>query len=314
MIFSSHGSVHYSSFPFELMNLAGKCLKDLYQFIMFSSIFVGLAAMGMVYTSCFIQELPIGPPAMIIMFLTAYSVYNLNRKTDEDEDVINHEGRYAFTKKNEGVLFLSAIFAYAGAVGIAIFSGPYAVFVTLIPLLSGVLYSMKWLPPGFRYRRLKDIPVIKNIVVALAWSSMLSLLPVSLTGAIPDEEMFIAFFMFFSYAFIASTIPDIRDRNGDALAGIITIPVLYGERKTKEFLIGFNLVSCLFLIGISFATLPLGITSIIAITMIYIHICLALLGNPSLKKYVYDLFADGQFLFLGSALFFMATAHVFPSL
>jgi 4-hydroxybenzoate polyprenyltransferase len=311
MTFSTPGVVRTAFAPFWILNSIGKGIKDFYEFLMFSSVFVGLAAIGMVYTSCFLQGLSLSYPITAIMFLTAYSVYNLNRKTDENEDAVNHQGRYAFTKQNESSLFISAVLAYGAAVTISVFYGAYAIFITLIPLIAGILYSIKWLPHGSRYRRLKDIPVVKNTVVAFAWSGILSLLPVSLNGRIPDEMTFIAFFMFFSYAFIASTIPDIRDLFGDAQAGIRTIPVLFGEHKTRKFLMGLNLISCLFLIGISISTLPLRITELILATMIYIHVCLALLGNLSLRKYVYDLLADGQYLFFGTVLFLLASTHIF---
>ena len=306
----SHGNAHYLPSPFDLMKLLVRTGRDLYEFIMYSSIFVGLAAIGMVYTSCFIQKLPVCYPVTVIMFLTAYSVYNLNRKTDEDEDSVNHQGRFTFTKQNETPLFITAIFAYILALAIAALHGLYAFLITLIPLVSGILYSLKWAPPQSRYRRLKDIPVVKNFVVAFAWSSMLSMLPGSLTGTTPDETTFMALFMFFSYAFIASTIPDIRDRLGDAQAGVKTLPVIFGERRTTRFLIGFNLVFCLFLIAISLRTLPFTVTGVIAATMVYNHLCLSLLGNSSWKKYVYDLLADGQYLFFAAVLFVIPLVHL----
>jgi 4-hydroxybenzoate polyprenyltransferase len=306
----SHGNVPYLPSPFDIMKLLVRSGRDLYEFIMFSSIFVGLAAIGMVYTSCFIQKLPVYYGVTAIMFLTAYSVYNLNRKTDEDEDSVNHQGRYAFTKRNEGSLFISAVLAYCLALAIAAFYGLNAFLIALIPLVSGILYSLKWAPPRSRYRRLKDIPVVKNFVVAFAWSSMLSLLPDSLTGTAPDERTFMALFMFFSYAFIASTIPDIRDKLGDARAGVKTLPVIFGERRTTRFLMGFNLVSCLVLILISLRTLPFTVTGVIAATMVYNHLCLSLLGNSSWKKYVYDLLADGQYIFFAAVLFTIPMMHL----
>ena len=66
-------------------------------FLLFSSIFMGMQGMGMVYTSCVIQGLEPSPAGTRIMLLVPFSVYNMNRKTDEEEDSVNHPGRYMFT-------------------------------------------------------------------------------------------------------------------------------------------------------------------------------------------------------------------------
>jgi 4-hydroxybenzoate polyprenyltransferase len=311
MMFSTYGGARFRFSPHEFMNLAFKSGRDFYEVVMYSSVFVGLAAIGMVYTSCLLQGIPITPPVACIMFLTSYSVYNLNRKTDEDEDAINHMGRYSFTKRHEGLLFWSAILAYLLALLLAAISGISAAFIALIPLFSGILYSIKLLPARYRYRRLKDVPVMKNLLVGFAWSSMLSLLPVALMGGEPDGKTLVVFLMFFSYAFIASTIPDIRDRTGDAQAGVMTIPVLLGEERTRDLLVGFNLLFCLPLIAISLG-FPLIIPTIILATMVYCHVCLRLLGKSSVKQHVYDLLADGQYLFFGSALFLINSTHILP--
>ena len=54
------------------------------------------------------------------MLLVPFSVYNMNRKTDEEEDSVNHPGRYKFTKRFEKPLAYGALVAYALAVLIAV--------------------------------------------------------------------------------------------------------------------------------------------------------------------------------------------------
>ena len=60
------------------------------------------------------------------------------------------------------------------------------------PLVSGIFYSVPILPKWCRYRRLKEIPVMKNLVVSAAWALAFSLVPVYLDASdtgmrIPDR-------------------------------------------------------------------------------------------------------------------------------
>lgn len=75
-------------------------LEIVFQIFVYSSLYLSVAGMAMVYISCLLHDLPFDPVAATILMLVVFAVYNLNRKTDEDEDAINHAERYAF---HEGV-------------------------------------------------------------------------------------------------------------------------------------------------------------------------------------------------------------------
>ncbi|MDD1719753.1 MAG: UbiA family prenyltransferase [Methanoregulaceae archaeon] len=277
-------------------------LRSFYEFVMYSSLFVAFAAAGMVYTSYAIEGVIPSVAGIAIMFLVAFSVYNLNRKTDEAEDSINHQGRFAFTKKFEKVLFFSALACYALAVFIAIPYGIFPVLVTLVPLLAGILYSVPCLPRRMRYRRLKEIPVVKNLVVAFAWSLTLTFLPVSVGVTFSPMKVLLAFIFFTSYVFIASTIPDIRDREGDALSGVRTIPVILGVERTTMLLTGINLAVGGFSVLISVRMLPAIFTLMLAAGVAYIHLCIHSFYHLRSRDVVCDLLSDGQFIIFGGAI------------
>ena len=105
--------------PFTTADLA-QAVRTLIDFLLFSSLFMGMQGMGMVYTSCVIQGLEPTPAVLAIMLLVPFSVYNMNRKTDEEEDSVNHPGRYQFTKRFEKPLEYGALVTYALAVLIAV--------------------------------------------------------------------------------------------------------------------------------------------------------------------------------------------------
>lgn len=69
MTFSTHGDVRYPFDPFPFLNSMVKGMKDVYQFLIFSSVFMGITGMAMIYTSDFIQRIPLSVSSLLIMFL-----------------------------------------------------------------------------------------------------------------------------------------------------------------------------------------------------------------------------------------------------
>jgi 4-hydroxybenzoate polyprenyltransferase len=279
-------------------------LMDLIHLLMFSSLFVGIAGGGMVYVAAFIQGVACGPVPIAIMFLVGFSVYNLNRKTDEAEDAINRADRYSFTKKFEKQLFFAALVTYAIAITIAAFYGIAAILVVLIPLVAGILYSIPCLPPETGYRRLKEIPVVKNLVVGLAWGTTLTYIPLLVTGT-PATTLVtpVTLVFFFTYAFIASTLPDIRDREGDAQTGVRTIPVVIGEERTLALITKMNLTIGGFATIISAIFISPMPALLFAVSTAYLHLCIRSFSRAKRKDILCDILTDGQFLIIGLITF-----------
>jgi 4-hydroxybenzoate polyprenyltransferase len=278
--------------------------------MIFSSVYLSFAGVAMGYIACVVQGLPITWEVMAIMFLVTYAVYNIDRKADEEEDSINHSERYSFTSHYSKFLFISSIIAYLTAFSIASFYGAWAVIVTAIPLLSGLLYSFAWLPGNFRYRRLKEIPSVKNLVIAFAWAFTPALLPALINGTSYDITIIVTIAYFFLLVFINTVVFDMRDIEGDSLSGIDTIPVLLGAGKTRLLLIGMT-------VFFGFATLFLSISrlSVPAMFVLVAGIVYALayvLSSDRLSgnNAICDVMADGQFIMLGCILFIVSGVFV----
>jgi len=290
-VFNSFGNLTSDSIVRRLHNLI--------DFIMFSSAYVAIAAAGMVYTSCFIQGIDLNAAIVGVMALISFSVYNLNRKTDEVEDEINHKKRFIFTKTFEKPLFYAAIVAYTIALGISLLYGIQALIITTIPLISGILYSVPIMPATWRYRRLKEVPAIKNLVVAVAWALPLSLLPVFITSSSPGWMTGITALFFFNYVFIASILPDIRDREGDALTNVMTIPVTIGVRRTQVLLIGINLLIGGFVLLVGLQFFPVPVLILLLGSLCFSQLCILLADGMISKDLVCDVMSDGQFILFG---------------
>ena len=284
--------------------------REIGEFLLYSSLFLGVAAIGMAYTSCFIQGIAWTGAVAAVLFMIVFSVYNLNRKTDEVEDQLNHERRFHITKKFERHLFVAALVAYLAALIIAALHGAAAFCVAGVPLLSGIFYSVPILPKGWEYHRLKEIPVMKNLVVSGAWGLSFSLLPVYLSGSTPGTATLVTFMFIFSWTFVASVLPDIRDRTGDSATGFATIPVLLGVARSRILLTAENIAAgaCILFLGRS--VFPAGVWVVILCSLVYSQICIISIDRTERNNFLCDVISDGQFLAIGGLCLLVLSFHV----
>jgi 4-hydroxybenzoate polyprenyltransferase len=275
-------------------------LQVMVEYLVYSSVYLAFAAGAMVFISSILHQVTFSLIVSALGMLITYSIYNLNRKTDESEDAVNHAHRYAFTKKYEKILYLSGIGAYLLALVLSGFYGILVILVSSIPLLTGLIYSTPILPQGFRYRRLKEIPVLKSLLVAIAWALPPALLPVYISGASPDLVTLAVILFFFSLVFINTVLFDIRDLEGDRAAGVRTIPVLLGIPRTKTLLTLVNVIFGTAVLSILlFSHISPVYICLIVTGMIYAQAYILLYQNVSTGNLRCDVIADGQFIVLG---------------
>lgn len=288
-------------------------IVDLYRFLVFSSLLLSLQCVAMAYISCIIQQVHWNPLMTVIPFLVAFSIYNLNRKTDEDEDAINRQDRYSFTKRYEKPLFCATLVSVVLALVLSALHGILPLLATAAPFLCGILYSFRWLPKSLGYRRLKEIPGVKNFVVGFAWAIFLAFLPVSLTGATPDSRTAVTFLLFFLWGFMASMIPDIRDRAGDASAGVRTIPVIFGEARTKALRTQALLILGVPAVVFSYLFLPPFTTVLVIAANVYSHGCVFLLDRIRIRDFVADALSDGQYIVFVIVILIITSMHLWTT-
>jgi len=298
---------HFSLF--RITDTILRRMQGLYQFLVFSALLLSSECVAMAYISCILQQLPWDPVLAVIPFFVAFSVYNLNRKTDAAEDAVNNGNRFAFTRRYEAILYYGALLALGFALVLSALIGIPALIATGAPFVLGILYSFRLLPERIGYRRLKEIPAIKNIVVGLAWGIFLSLIPVFFWQGTPGPATVVTFLLFFMWGFMASLIPDIRDRHGDAGANIRTLPVIFGERQTRKILAGALLVLGIPVITFSLFMLPFHATLIIVAANIYSHGCVILLDREENIHLVADCISDGQYIFFAAAVLCIITLY-----
>lgn len=174
--------------------------------------------------------------------LIIYTVYTLDRALGSEEDSVN---RKELNGSNKKVGLLVSLLAFI--IGTCILAKEGMLALAFIPFVTGYLYS-KGIKIGRLALKLKGGLGIKNLVVGLTWGIFIAGLAGSGCGNLVPIVM--VFIFFGVKLFINSAIYDFKDIKGDTLAGIKTLPVSLGVRKTRNFLTAMHLFSHL-MIGIA---------------------------------------------------------------
>jgi 4-hydroxy-3-methylbut-2-enyl diphosphate reductase len=116
-----------------------------------------------------------------------------------------------------------------------------------------------------KYRRIKDIPGSKTILIALAWGVVTAIFPALGRTDGLDSAMLLTFAWATLFVFVRTAFFDVLDMQGDRIVGKETLPILMGEKRTLRILKIFLLVSTFALIGGSAASILAPIGFILAI-------------------------------------------------
>ena len=208
--------------------------KRIFIFLSVSSIFIGMT--GFFKTLIGYIFLNLSPNLQICsaVFLFSFSVYTLDKIADIDKDVTNMPDRLGFLSGRKELIKICALAAYLLAIILAALEIPQAIPIFIFPFIVNTLYGSK---PFSNLPRLKDIPFIKNFMVALTWALETAILPaISVTNGRIAAIGSVFYFMLIK-TFIDTVLYDVRDVKGDAESGVKTIPVIIGPRRTMGILL-----------------------------------------------------------------------------
>lgn len=208
-------------------------------------------------------DLSLGAAPVVIGLLT-FSVYAGDRIADVETDGVTNPGQSAFVRRHKPLLSVLTAAAYGLAVAISLTGGPLALALALLPGGFWVLYASDWLPRlGSYFTRLKDVLVVNSAIVAVAWAITLTFIPLAYGDAPFTAGAVVIFAYFVLDRFINTEIPNLKDAPGDAAIGVSTLPVVFGERRTRHILYSLSLallglLAWAFLAGILSAAITLA--------------------------------------------------------
>lgn len=170
--------------------------------------------------------------AIAVAFMSVFAVYNLDRIADRTEGDGSTSPKRTAMLSRIAILIRVAIGGSAVAVGIiAITSGgAAAAWICSFPL-AGVLY----VAPVFAGRRLKDIPYFKTVYAPGCWVLFVGI-AVGVGDLVVDSAILCFAAFIFARMFVSCYLGDIRDAHLDAPAGVRTLAVLLGRRRSLVML------------------------------------------------------------------------------
>jgi 4-hydroxybenzoate polyprenyltransferase len=268
-------------------------------FLTVSSIFIG--SVGFFKAAIIYIILGLQPDFRICtaVFLLVFSIYSLDKLTDSKEDSTNMPERGAFIKRHGRTIYIASFASYLLSALIVLLIKPWALPIMLLPMAANAAYGSRILP---HLPRLKDIPVMKNLLVAFIWASLITVL----VAWGETDLLGIAFISYFLLAksFINTVLYDVRDLEGDRENGVRTIPVLMGRKWTAILLLALNSM-LLFCLPLS----PGSWRIMVAMLAIYGYIYI-LAFNKGGNKNALDLCVDGEWMIAYIILLFLGGTQV----
>jgi len=271
-------------------------------FIGHTNIYLAVAAAVTSYVSLKLINAPSDITVPMIAFLVTFSIYNFNRKTDVEEDAINYPERLKFFRRYGNYSIGAAIACYLFAIFLASFKGLVTVLVVLIPLILGIVYSVRWVPRRLSeeigFSRLKERAYTKDFIVALGWASGMAFVPMSYFSMGITSAVLALFFFIFLRVFITTVVFDMRDIKGDGERGINSIPIAIGFHRSRLLAALLNTVSAsLVIVAVFNGWLP-PLTLFINLISIYCFAYLYLFPRYE-SKFFYDFIVDGEYIVIG---------------
>lgn len=198
------------------------------------------------------------PIDWIIVPLLATCVYQMNRLSDFEEDLLNYPEDAKSAMKNRRFILFASVGSFLGTLLLGLlYSSTVGIIMISSLLLLGYLYSFPTIGSNPRLR-IKDIFIGKNLAPAIGWAATVGLYPVVNAGRNLDFEVLSCFAAIVAGSILLEIICDVRDYVGDKQQNIKTVPVQLGLSRTKLILNVLNTASGLaVLIAVIFEILPL---------------------------------------------------------
>ena len=216
-----------------------RIMFQLQRVLLLTNIYVSLGAGCLTYAMAKLQGFIQFFPYLLLSLIYVQSMHTLNHLTGNKSDQYNDPDRAKFYQKYKLLLNILALAAGGTGLVIAHTLGLFPLLLLLIMSLLGLSYNLRIVPQmfvGLRYRRIRDIPGSKTLLIAMAWGIVTAVLPpLSLTGKASWVTGLI-FLWTVAIVFVRTAFFDILDMQGDRIVGKDTFAIMLGEKRTMRIL------------------------------------------------------------------------------
>jgi len=246
--------------------------------LLLTNIYVSIGSGCLCYACTKLLEITDYFPHTLISILYVQSMHILNNLTGTKSDRYNDPDRAAFYNNNKYLLALLAIIAGGAGLLTAFTLGPMPFLFLFVMSIMGLSYNLTLVPKwfaGIKYRRIRDIPGSKTILIAMAWGIVTSILPSLAESGTINLGTAAVFSLSTCLVFVRTAFFDILDMQGDRIVGKETIPLLLGEERTINLL--KSVLIFIFVILLLFSVLKLisNLGFVLAICPVFVFIILA---------------------------------------
>ena len=179
-------------------------------------------------------------PQVLIAALSVLSMHTLNHLMGRQSDRFNDPERSEFYIQHRLLLSILAIAAGGAGLWTAYHMGWIPFLILLLMSVLGLSYNLKlipaWFPKQPKYKRIKDIPGSKTILIAVAWGVVCAVFPSFERPGGMGLSMLLTFFWATLFVFVRTAFFDVLDMQGDRIVGKETLPILMGEKRTLRVL------------------------------------------------------------------------------
>jgi len=210
--------------------------KSVWRVAEYSALYIALIAVAEVLIVQSLLSLPWSPAPLMVGLIT-FAIYANDRIVDLESDRASNPRRSAFVHRHRDLLSVSAALAYGVAVAISVLGGPLAFGLTVLPGAAWVAYAVDWLPSvATSIDRLKEVIVLNSMLVAVAWSLAVVMLPLAYTDTPLTPAAGVILLYYVLAVFVDTEIANVGDVESDREIGVSTIPTALGLTGTRRCL------------------------------------------------------------------------------
>ena len=272
--------------------------------LLLTNIFVAVGAGALCYACAKLQGFDSYFSQILISMLYVQSMHVLNHLMGRQADRYNDPDRADFYYKNRWMLSILLVVAGAAGLFTAYTMGLIPFFILLTMSVLGFSYNLRLIPKIFSnytgYRRIKDIPGSKTILITVAWGIVTAIFPALGESGQLGIDTALAFIWAMSMVFVRTAFFDMLDMQGDRIVGKETIPILIGEQHAMRLLRVLLIFSAVIL---ALASL-FGVFNSLGYALIICPVLMLLVIFASEKKFMqpgihFEFLVEAHFLLAG---------------
>ena len=271
-------------------------LRAFEQVFVATSFFLALGAVALYYAASALSGRPPEPFMGLISFCFAFPMYAVNRLATVERTSPQMSMRAAFSAGHAGLLAVLALLCAVVGLAAAAWLDTNVFFALLAAEVAGGAYSLRILPRAKkRGKRLRDIPASKDIFIPAGWALVLVGLPCIASGELRPADLLAAGFVYLA-VFAASVMLDMRDVEGDRLAGVETLPVLLGKKRA-QYAVALAAIFLAVLLGAGAAR---GLSFGYWLMFLPAYVLIELRSSSVRHEFLWELIVGGCFIIAGA--------------